>query len=141
MTSNNSAISSWPVDFCYNQLAYFSLLHGLIGVIECEPPNNRLHKFVGTLHWNDKDYALDNDKILLRGCRVRNTKWMYGVVIYAGHDTKLVQNSGMFDNMYGALVMYHHSSVSDMYDTVLTWELYQPYTTAGWVGTFVVCLD
>jgi phospholipid-translocating ATPase len=64
------------------------------GLIECEPPNNRLHKFVGTLHWNDKDYALDNDKIILRGCRVRNTKWMYGVVIYAGHDTKLVQNSG-----------------------------------------------
>ena len=26
---------------------------------------------------------------------MRNTKWMYGVVIYAGHDTKLVQNSGM----------------------------------------------
>ena len=67
-----------------------------LGVIECEPPNNRLHKFVGTLHWNNQDYPIDNDKIILRGCRVRNTEWMYGVVIYAGHDTKLVQNSGMF---------------------------------------------
>ena len=67
-----------------------------VGMIECEPPNNRLHKFVGTLHWNDKDYALDNDKIVLRGCRLRNTKWMYAVVIYAGHDTKLVQNSGKY---------------------------------------------
>lgn len=27
---------------------------------------------------------------------MRNTEWAYGMVIYAGHDTKLVQNSGMF---------------------------------------------
>ena len=74
------------------------------GVIECEPPNNRLNKFIGTLHWNEKDYALDNDKIVLRGCRLRNTKWMYGVVVYAGHDTKLVQNSGMTSN----LLHYNH---------------------------------
>ena len=65
------------------------------GFIECEPPNNRLHKFVGTLQWKENVYPLDNDKIILRGCRIRNTEWMYGVVIYAGHDTKLVQNSGM----------------------------------------------
>ena len=26
---------------------------------------------------------------------MRNTDWAYGMVIYAGHDTKLVQNSGM----------------------------------------------
>ncbi|KAL5481607.1 hypothetical protein EMCRGX_G021802 [Ephydatia muelleri] len=64
------------------------------GYIECEPPNNRLHKFVGTLHWNNATYSLDNEKVLLRGCRLRNTEWMYGVVIYAGSDTKLVQNSG-----------------------------------------------
>ncbi|KAL5481606.1 hypothetical protein EMCRGX_G021801 [Ephydatia muelleri] len=64
------------------------------GHIKCESPNNRLHKFVGTLQWNDETYPLDNEKILLRGCRLRNTQWMYGVVIYAGSDTKLVQNSG-----------------------------------------------
>ena len=27
---------------------------------------------------------------------MRNTDWAYGMVIYAGHDTKLVQNSGMY---------------------------------------------
>ena len=36
------------------------------GYIECEPPNNRLNKFVGTLTWNEKKYSLDNEKILLR---------------------------------------------------------------------------
>lgn len=39
-------------------------------------------------------YALDNDKIILRGCVLRNTQWCYGMVIFAGKDTKLMQNSG-----------------------------------------------
>ncbi len=30
----------------------------------------------------------------MQGCRLRNTGWIYGLVVYAGHDTKLVQNSG-----------------------------------------------
>lgn len=37
---------------------------------------------------------MDNDKIILRGCVLRNTQWCYGVVIFAGKDTKLMQNSG-----------------------------------------------
>lgn len=48
----------------------------------------------GTLLWNNEKYSLDNDKILLRGCKIRNTNWCYGVVIFAGKDTKLMQNSG-----------------------------------------------
>lgn len=39
-------------------------------------------------------YILDNDRIVLRGCVIRNTQWCYGVVIFAGQDTKLMQNSG-----------------------------------------------
>ncbi|XP_014251342.1 phospholipid-transporting ATPase ID [Cimex lectularius] len=64
------------------------------GEIICEPPNNLLNKFDGTLTWKEKKYPLDNDKILLRGCILRNTDWCYGVVIFAGKDTKLMQNSG-----------------------------------------------
>jgi len=32
--------------------------------------------------------------VLLRGCILRNTQWCYGVVLFAGRDTKLMQNSG-----------------------------------------------
>lgn len=39
-------------------------------------------------------YVLDNDRILLRGCILRNTEWCYGLVVFAGKDTKLMQNSG-----------------------------------------------
>lgn len=64
------------------------------GEIVCETPNNLLNKFDGTLSWRNEHYSLDNDKILLRGCVLRNTSWCYGVVVFAGKDTKLMQNSG-----------------------------------------------
>ncbi|XP_041666253.1 phospholipid-transporting ATPase ID-like [Cheilinus undulatus] len=64
------------------------------GELRCEPPNNRLDKFRGTLTVHDQTYALDNDKMLLRGCTLRNTEWCFGLVIYGGPDTKLMQNSG-----------------------------------------------
>ncbi|XP_042687159.1 phospholipid-transporting ATPase IC isoform X4 [Centrocercus urophasianus] len=64
------------------------------GLIECEEPNNRLDKFTGTLFWRNRSYALDADKILLRGCKIRNTDFCHGVVIFAGADTKIMKNSG-----------------------------------------------
>ncbi|XP_059148983.1 phospholipid-transporting ATPase ID-like isoform X1 [Physella acuta] len=62
--------------------------------IVSEPPNNRLSKFEGKMIWNSKTYSLDNEKILLRGCVLRNTQWCYGIVVFAGRDTKLMMNSG-----------------------------------------------
>uniref|UniRef100_A0A8B9QGV1 Phospholipid-transporting ATPase n=1 Tax=Apteryx owenii TaxID=8824 RepID=A0A8B9QGV1_APTOW len=62
--------------------------------VKCEAPNNKLDKFTGTLTLRGEKYALDSEKMLLRGCTIRNTEWCFGLVIYAGPDTKLMQNSG-----------------------------------------------
>lgn len=59
-------------------------LLGLSGEVICEPPNNKLDKFTGTLCWRDNKYPLDNEKMLLRGCVLRNTEWCFGMVIFAG---------------------------------------------------------
>ncbi|KAM4532174.1 phospholipid-transporting ATPase ID-like [Fundulus diaphanus] len=64
------------------------------GEVRCEPPNNHLDKFKGTLTLDGQQYGLDNDKVVLRGCTVRNTEWCFGLVIFGGPDTKLMQNSG-----------------------------------------------
>lgn len=83
---------------CLVETAEMGQDDGLIGAfngeIVCETPNNLLNKFEGTLLWKGKRYPLDNDKVVLRGCVLRNTQWCYGVVIFAGKDTKLMQNSG-----------------------------------------------
>ncbi|XP_069818635.1 phospholipid-transporting ATPase IK-like isoform X3 [Dendropsophus ebraccatus] len=63
-------------------------------IVTCETPNSVLHSFVGFLSWRDDKYPLNNDNILLRDCRIRNTASCYGLVIYAGSDTKIMKNSG-----------------------------------------------
>ncbi|NXI84811.1 AT8B3 ATPase, partial [Rhipidura dahli] len=64
------------------------------GRVTCEEPNSRLHSFTGTLRWRGRAHALDTDRILLRGCRIRNTDLCYGLVLYAGFDSKIMRNSG-----------------------------------------------
>ncbi|KAJ8271679.1 hypothetical protein COCON_G00105380 [Conger conger] len=53
------------------------------GEVICEPPNNKLDRYTGTLFWKDNKYPLDNEKMLLRGCVLRNTDWCFGMVIFA----------------------------------------------------------
>ena len=50
----------------------------------CEPPNNKLDKFSGTLYWKENKFPLSNQNMLLRGCVLRNTEWCFGLVIFAG---------------------------------------------------------
>lgn len=43
-----------------------------------------MHSFTGTLDWRGETYSLDSERILLRGCKLRNTDVCCGLVIYAG---------------------------------------------------------
>ncbi|NXD12726.1 AT8A2 ATPase, partial [Nothocercus nigrocapillus] len=64
------------------------------GRIECEGPNRHLYDFVGTLRLDGQSpVSVGPDQILLRGAQLRNTQWVLGIVVYTGHDTKLMQNS------------------------------------------------
>jgi phospholipid-transporting ATPase len=69
----------------------------LRGVIKSEHPNNRLYNYDGvfsTVHENKwRDEPLDPTQLLLRGAQLRNTSWIYGVVVFTGHETKLMLNS------------------------------------------------
>ncbi|XP_016053287.1 PREDICTED: phospholipid-transporting ATPase IK-like [Miniopterus natalensis] len=82
------------------------------GTVVCEEPNSRMHYFTGRLEWEGKKYPLDSGNILLRGCKIRNTDTCYGMVIYAGVDTKIMKNCGKvhlkktkIDNMMNRLVI------------------------------------
>ncbi|NXI51384.1 AT8A2 ATPase, partial [Chloroceryle aenea] len=64
------------------------------GRIECEGPNRHLYDFTGNLRLDGQSsIPVGPDQILLRGAQLRNTQWVLGIVVYTGHDTKLMQNS------------------------------------------------
>ncbi|XP_036605637.1 probable phospholipid-transporting ATPase VB [Trichosurus vulpecula] len=64
--------------------------------IVCEKPNNNLSKFKGYMEHPDQTRTgLNSESLLLRGCTIRNTEVVVGIVIYAGHETKaMLNNSG-----------------------------------------------
>uniref|UniRef100_A0A8C4W501 Phospholipid-transporting ATPase n=1 Tax=Gopherus evgoodei TaxID=1825980 RepID=A0A8C4W501_9SAUR len=48
---------------------------------------------LGRIEYGHGTVPLGPDQILLRGAQLRNTQWVHGIVVYTGHDTKLMQNS------------------------------------------------
>ncbi len=63
------------------------------GFLRSEQPNNSLYTYEGTLIISNKEIPLDPSQMLLRGAQLRNTAWMYGLVIFTGHETKLMRNA------------------------------------------------
>ncbi|XP_064131266.1 phospholipid-transporting ATPase IB [Loxodonta africana] len=69
-------------------------LLSLSGKIECEGPNRHFNRFIGTLYLTGKSPTpIGPDQVLLRGTQLKNTQWIFGVVVYTGFETKLMQNS------------------------------------------------
>ncbi|XP_069780829.1 phospholipid-transporting ATPase VD isoform X2 [Narcine bancroftii] len=72
--------------------------------IECEGPNNDLRKFKGYMeHWNKERVGLSKENLLLRGCTIRNTEAVVGIVVYAGHETKAMMNNSGPRNKHSKL--------------------------------------
>ncbi|CAA7039261.1 unnamed protein product [Microthlaspi erraticum] len=65
----------------------------LKAVVRCEDPNADLYTFVGTLHLEEQRLPLSIQQLLLRDSKLRNTEYVYGAVVFTGHDTKVIQNS------------------------------------------------
>eukprot|EP00794_Sanderia_malayensis_P007449 gene7449-8271_t len=64
--------------------------------VTCELPNNQIHSYHGYVESNNgKKTHINHNNLLLRGCVIRNTDSIEGLVVYAGHDTKaMLNNSG-----------------------------------------------
>ena len=82
-------------------------------IIQCQPPNEYIYEFNGKFIRNNNDnnniiinndednnnnknnceIFLDIDNFILRGCSLKQTSYVYAIVIYVGHDTKIMRNS------------------------------------------------
>ncbi|PQE18932.1 phospholipid-transporting ATPase protein [Rutstroemia sp. NJR-2017a BVV2] len=74
-----------------------SELSRLGGRLRSEQPNSSLYTYEGTLTMaaggGEKELPLQPDQLLLRGATLRNTPWIHGVVVFTGHETKLMRNA------------------------------------------------
>ena len=70
-----------------------SSVSALRGQMDYEAPNKRLYTFLGKLTIKGQTVAVDNDVVLLRGAVLRNTPWIFALVVYAGRQTKVMMNS------------------------------------------------
>eukprot|EP00440_Ansanella_granifera_P053764 gb/GFBE01058283.1/.p1 GENE.gb/GFBE01058283.1/~~gb/GFBE01058283.1/.p1 ORF type:complete len:1130 (+),score=313.78 gb/GFBE01058283.1/:1-3390(+) len=64
---------------------------------ECELPNEFLYTFAGNITANpsggQQKISLDEQHMVLRGCKIKNVSWSLGVVVYTGRETKIMMNS------------------------------------------------
>jgi len=70
-------------------------LANMKGLIDCQPPNEQLYKFKGSIKLDvagAKEVPLSHMNLLLKGSILRATEYIYGVVIYTGPDSKIMRN-------------------------------------------------
>ncbi|KAL1977454.1 hypothetical protein VTN31DRAFT_313 [Thermomyces dupontii] len=69
----------------------------LSGRLRSEQPNSSLYTYEATLTMHagggEKELPLTPDQLLLRGATLRNTPWIHGIVVFTGHETKLMRNA------------------------------------------------
>jgi phospholipid-transporting ATPase len=72
-------------------------LSRLTGRVRSEQPNSSLYTYEATLTMQsgggEKELPLAPDQLLLRGATLRNTPWIHGIVVFTGHETKLMRNA------------------------------------------------
>ncbi|KAL8105993.1 hypothetical protein AgCh_029709 [Apium graveolens] len=61
--------------------------------VKCEDPNANLYTFVGSMELREEKFPLSPQQLLLRDSKLRNTEFIYGAVVFTGHETKVIQNS------------------------------------------------
>lgn len=58
-----------------------------------EAPNPNIDSFAGSLLFRNEPISINQDNIVLRGCTLKNTDHIIGVVTFVGPYTKIMQNS------------------------------------------------
>lgn len=62
--------------------------------IKCDRPETDMYRLNANVTLDGHTSPVDLSMTLLRGTVLKNTKWVVGVVLFTGLDTKIVMNSG-----------------------------------------------
>ena len=67
------------------------------GYVICDFPNPELYQLNGKMNLNINnnkfEIPLDSKQLLLKGAKLKNTKWIVGIICYSGHNCKIMKNS------------------------------------------------
>ena len=90
---------------------------GLRGTVSFEKPCTDLYNFQGSLHLdsNDVHVPLTCENFLLRGSSLQSTQFLYGVVVYPGH------RSRVFMNLEGGSGIYKMTTLMNAYSAEVFW--------------------
>lgn len=70
-----------------------SKLDNFRAAVKCEDPNPMIYQFNGVFYIDDSAIPLTNEQFLLRGSSLKNTDFIVGMVVYTGHQSKIMLNS------------------------------------------------
>ncbi|GMT21989.1 hypothetical protein PFISCL1PPCAC_13286, partial [Pristionchus fissidentatus] len=79
-------------DYCGEEMDFDESIFQL--KLACAPPSKDVNEMRGSMELSGRSESFNPTNTLLRGCRLKNTTFIEGVVIYAGHDTKVMLSSG-----------------------------------------------
>ena len=67
------------------------------GTCICDQPNPELYflngKINAKINGEYLKFPIDHKQLLLKGAKLKNTKWIIGLIIYTGHNCKIMKNS------------------------------------------------
>jgi len=74
--------------------AEVAALHSKL-VLKCLDPDGDMYRFDGNVDLGDGSpaFAVDESNMLLRSARLSNTAWAVGLVVYTGHQSKVMLNA------------------------------------------------
>ncbi|RPB27513.1 phospholipid-translocating P-type ATPase [Terfezia boudieri ATCC MYA-4762] len=93
--------------FCGREVRHAKDCEAAVFTVNSEPPHANLYRYSGVVKWNQKDpkapekegapmeEPVSINNLLLRGCTLRNTDWIIGVVAFTGDETKIMMNAGI----------------------------------------------
>ena len=67
--------------------------------VRSEAPSVNMYKYSGSLNWEEEDgeheEPINIENLILRGSNLKNTRWAIGLVLFTGHESKIMLNAGI----------------------------------------------
>lgn len=83
--------------YCVNETRNETSIYAISNIrgrIVCEKPNSNMESFNGSLKLDAHPRAtsLSINNVIFKGSHIKNTEYIFGVILYTGNDTKIMKN-------------------------------------------------